>query len=187
MFGRIILVQNTEDNVYTKILILYIFDAFGFPVTEETLLDFTSVNHNYISSLLCKSALEDNKGHEYIREIKPTMPRRDKFSLFELTEKGRQCLDCFFDKIPKSVRSEIMQLIQRDQHNYKRLQEYRAEYSKNPDGSFCVSLKIYDGIILLSDLKIRVDKQATATSLKNSWLVNAPIIYQKINELIYDF
>ena len=95
-----------DNNLVNKLIILFIFDKMGMPVTEKTLLEMCASRNNwvnYMESIECLGELVDS-GFVF----RATSERSEYYTI---TTSGRECLDSFFTRIPASKRTEIADYI----------------------------------------------------------------------------
>ena len=170
-----------DNNLVNKLIILFIFDKMGMPVTEKTLLEMCASRNNwvnYMESIECLGELVDS-GFVF----RATSERSEYYTI---TTSGRECLDSFFTRIPASKRTEIADFIKENRMTYKRAQEYFRGYYKNDDGSYTVHLKILDPLRTTMELKLNVANRAVAKTVYNKWDSSAAEVYSMIYEKLID-
>ncbi|MBQ7227504.1 MAG: DUF4364 family protein [Clostridia bacterium] len=174
--------MEPEDNILVnKLMLLFVFDKMGIPITEKTLLEMCASRNswiNYMESIECLGELVD-AGFVF----KTTNDRSDYYTI---TTSGRECLDSFFTRIPASKRAEITEYIKENRMMYKRAQEYSRGYYKNEDGSYTVQLKIVDPTRTTMELKLNVANRAVAKSVYGKWDRTAAEVYSMIYEKLID-
>ena len=86
------------------------------------------------------------------------------------------------------MRERITAYAKENRMNLKRSQEYVSEYSKNPDGTYYVTLKIKEPILTSSllEIKLKAPTRQSAVKASKKWTEKAPIIYENIYENLLD-
>ena len=86
------------------------------------------------------------------------------------------------------MREKITAYAQDNRMNFKRSQEYVSEYSKNPDGTYSVTLKIKEPILTstLLQIKLKAPNRASAVEATKRWTDKAPAIYENIYDNLLD-
>ncbi len=173
--------MEDETNLVNKLVLLFVFDKMGMPVTEKTMLEMCASRNswiNYMESIECLGELVD-AGFVF----KTT---NDRSIYYTITTSGRECLDSFFTRIPASKRTEIAEFIKENRMTYKRAQEYFRGYYKNEDGSYTVQLKILDPTRTTMELKLNVANRAVAKTVYGKWDSSAAEVYSMIYEKLID-
>lgn len=165
------------QNQINKLTILYILDQMGTPLLENILVTMI-VDNNWMSFMDCKLALSEMLNVGLIINVAPTKAEPK----IAITMSGREGLDGYYTTIPISLREDIASHIKKNRVYYKKQQEYIADYYKNKDGTYTVSMKIDSSSCTLMDLKIIVQTRSTAKRIYKSWQDKAPIIYENIHE-----
>ena len=170
-----------DNNLVNKLILLFIFDKMGMPVTEKTLLEMCASRNNwinYMESIECLGGLVD-AGFVF-------RAKSERSEYYTITTSGRECLDNFFTRIPASKRTEIADYIKANRMMYKRAQEHFRGYYKNNDGSYTVHLKILDPLRTTMELKLNVANRAVAKTVYNKWDSSAAEVYSMIYEKLID-
>lgn len=170
-----------ENNLVNKLVLLFVFDKMGMPVTEKTLLEMCASRNNWVNYMDCIECLGELVEAGFV--FKTTNDRSDYYTI---TTSGRECLDGFFTRIPASKRTEIAEFIKENRMTYKRAQEYFRGYYKNDDGSYTVQLKILDPTRTTMELKLNVANRAIAKMVYGKWDGSAAEVYSMIYEKLID-
>ncbi len=173
--------MEDETNLVNKLVLLFVFDKMGMPVTEKTMLEMCASRNswiNYMESIECLGELVD-AGFVF-------KTANDRSIYYTITTSGRECLDSFFTRIPASRRTEIAEFIKENRMTYKRAQEYFRGYYKNEDGSYTVQLKILDPTRTTMELKLNVANRAVAKTVYGKWDSSAAEVYSMIYEKLID-
>ena len=173
--------MDTTNTTVSKLILLYVFDQMGIPVTVETLNDMCCSQNNWLSYLTLTQILPElvdarflvivsNSGTEY----------------YKITQEGLGCSEFFYTYIPSSLRDEIKNYIKKNRQLFKRKQEYFRDYYKNKDGTYTVNLKIIDLTSTKLELKLNVANKAEAINVFKKWNESASEVYAEIYRILID-
>ncbi len=174
----------TQDSTQNKLILLFVFDKMETAMTESTILDLCSYKNNWIDFANCKQTLYDVVDNGFVYKTKPM--GGDSEELYDLTTEGRVCLSHFYVRIPSSVRQMISEDIKKKRIEYRRRQDYVANYVKCPDSSYDVTLKIVEPTKTTLEIHINVMTRNIAKYLERSWQEKAPLVYSKLEEMLID-
>src|SRR5574344_50192 len=169
------------DNTVNKLIFLFIMDKMEIPLTEDSIIDICTSRNGWLKYMDCKDVMWQVLEVGYI--AKTTTDDGDRYNI---TYDGRNCLSNFFLKIPTSTREEITTFAKANRMDFKRAQEYVANYFKNKDGSYTVSLKIKDPLEAqnLFEMKIVYPSRKNAISATKKWKETAPKIFDNVYETL---
>lgn len=167
--------QIDNNNQTNKLAILYILDQMATPLKENVLSSMV-LDNNWMNLIDFRTALSEMLNAGLVINMTPnnSEPR------YGITLPGREGLDNFYSSIPISLRQEIAEHIKKNRLIYRKKQEYIADYYKNKDGTYTVTMKIESSSCTLMDLKIVVQSRSTAKRIYNTWAEKASIIYEHI-------
>lgn len=166
----------SNNSTVSKLLLLYVFDKIDMPMTEDTITEICCFRNNWLSFITCKEIISELVDTNFI--IATTKPNTK--TLYSITADGRSCLNYFFMKIPISTREEIVAYIRKNRMDFKRKQEYIADYFQNIDGTYTVLMRIVDTTGIKFELKMIVDNRATARTMYKNWEEKAGSVYALI-------
>ena len=173
----------TQDSTMNKLIMLFVLDKLETALTEATVLDLCCYKNNWIDYTNCLQALYDVVQNGFVYKSTPMGGGKE---LYDLTVEGRVCLKEFYTRIPSSVRRLIADDIKTRRIEYRRNQDYVATYTKCPDGSYDVVLKIVEPTKTTLEVKLNVMTRSIAKYLERSWQEKAPSVYSKINDTLLD-
>ncbi|MGI6213355.1 MAG: DUF4364 family protein [Christensenellales bacterium] len=171
-----------DENINNKLLILFILGKLEMPIDEDILLELCSSEYNLIPYMYCKHVIYELIEFGFVKKI---ATGQNKTHLV-ITSEGRNCLESFYNDIPKSLRDDISEILKRDKFAMKVKQEFISDYYKNADNTFTVSLKILDIDKEMFKLELNLDKRQKALALHNNWVNKAPEVYKAIYELLLE-
>lgn len=173
------------DNTIYKLILLFVFDKMEVPLSENTVIDMCTSSNNWIPYMDCKVVFKQLVDESnFIYRINGNSAASE--SLYTITPEGRVCLAHFFIRIPSTLREEISEYIKDNRMNYRRKQEYFADYHKNPDGTHTVILRIIDSVQPVFEVKLNVPTRATAKWIYKKWEEKATQVYSTIYDMLVD-
>lgn len=159
-----------------KIIILSVFDNMGIPMTEDTISTIVT-EQGWVSLMNFVTTFKALKKNNLIVKLP-----KFKNPTFVLTDDGKKCLVSFFDKLPNYTKKEIHDVIHSKRLEYRKHQEYKADYTKNTDGSYNVTLKINGEDNNPLEVKLIVSNRQQAKWIYEQWQQKASSTY----ELLFD-
>ncbi|MBO5924952.1 MAG: DUF4364 family protein [Clostridia bacterium] len=165
-----------ESAITNKLILLFVLDKMEIPITEQTMLDLCTVDNDWLNYMECRDTLDQlvEAGFVYAAETS------ESGTMFHITPDGRICLAHFFVKIHSSLREEITEYIRVNRLKYRKKQEYRSDYFKNPDGTYTVVLKIQEPGRPIMELRLLVPDRHKAKTIYRNWCNDAPRVYSSI-------
>lgn len=176
-FGSMIHDETTNN----KLLILFVLDKLEMAVSEEILLQICSMDNDWIPYLFCKQLI-----HELLRSGFITRVGNNNNPMIALTTDGRTCLAHFYNDIALSIQEEVAEYVRSHRLDYRKKQEFIADYYRNGDSTFTVSLKILQVSQPLLDIKMVVPTRSVAASIYNSWNEKAPEVYRALHDILVE-
>lgn len=171
-----------DETTTNKLLIMFVLDKLEIPINEDLFVKICTYDNTWMNYMICKTVLHELLTSGFVTKINSNNAQEP---LLTLTNDGRTCLAHFYNDIPLSVRENIAETIRNKRISYRKKQEFQADYFRNADGTFTMSLKILDaGAQPSVDLKYVVANRAVATSVYNSWCDKAPEVYQALYEIL---
>lgn len=170
------------ETTINKLILLYVFDQMEIPVTEETLNEMCCSQNSWLSYMTLTQILPELVDARFL----VCLSNNGGTAYYKITQEGRDCLNCFFTKIPSSVRTEINTFIKKNRQLFKRKQEYFKDYYKNLDGTYTVNLKIIDPAGSKLELKMNVANRAEAITVFKKWNDCASEVYLDLYKILID-
>ncbi|MBP3619416.1 MAG: DUF4364 family protein [Clostridia bacterium] len=166
------------DAVINKLIILYVMEQMEMPLTENSVIEITTVKNNWINYMDCLDLLYQLSEAKLIYKAACKEGEMN----YALTLEGRDCLTFFYKRIPSSLRDEISQYCKTNRLAIKQSQEYYANYTDADDGSYLVTMRIYESLINspLFEIKIKAPTRQSAEESCKKWRQQAPNIYENI-------
>ena len=168
------------DAATNKLIILFVMEKMEMPLTENSVIEICSVKNAWVNYMDCLDLLYQLSESKliYKTECKEGEMR------YNLTVEGRDCLSYFYKRIPSNLRDEITEYSKTNRLSIKQSQEYYANYTDADDGSYIVTMRIYESLISapLFEIQIKAPTRQSAEEACKKWRNSAPTMY----EYIYD-
>ena len=171
---------NSEEKIKNKLILLFFMEKMEIPLTKNSILDICSLENDWISYMECVSIIIDLSETNFIYKTE----NAEKEELYSITYEGRDCLSQLYMRIPYSLREKITEYVKTNKLFVKTSQEYTTNYTKNSDGSYTVSLRIYEPMINspMFEIKIKAPSRQSAIEAEQKWKKKAPTIYENVYE-----
>ena len=167
--------QTLAEN---KILILYIINKVGKPISHNELLDLTSsvsdMNYFYFQQFLL-DLLED----EYIIKY-----QKEDLDIYELTEVGNNALDLTIDIIPGIMKLEVDSKFKENLETIKDKFSISAEYTPISEKEFSIRCKIIENNNTIFDLQTHAGSREQAKKIVENWNQKSTEIYPQILKIL---
>lgn len=167
-----------------KLIILFVMEKMEMPLTENSIIEICSVKNVWINYMECIDLLYQLSESKliYKTECKEGEMR------YNLTFEGRDCLSYFYKRIPIALRDEIVEFSKLNRLSIKQSQEYYANYTDSDDGSYIVTMRIYESLIStpLFEVKVKAPTRQSAEEACKKWRQSAPNIYEFIFDKLID-
>lgn len=173
---------NSDDQTLaeSKILLLYIIDKVGKPISHNELLELVTsivdMNYFYFEQFLL-DLIEDNYIIKY---------EQDNMQIYEITPDGKTAIDLTIDIVPGILKLEVDSKFKENLDTIKDKYSISAEYSPISEKSFSIRCKIIENNSIIFDLEADAGSGEQAKKIVENWNNNAAEIYPKILELLID-
>ncbi|MFI3229524.1 MAG: DUF4364 family protein [Bacillota bacterium] len=171
-----------DETTNNKLLVLFLLDKLEIAISEQLLLEICSIENVWMPYFCCSQVLGELKEAKFIKYSKAD----GESDLLSLTSNGRQCLSAFFTDIPLSQRDDVTEFVKNKRVDYRKKQEFMADYRHNEDGTFTVRLKIMEIANPMLDLKMTVESKALATDITAKWSKVAAEAYRGLCDLLIE-
>lgn len=170
--------NNSTIQVKNKIIILHVLKSFGVPLTNEQLTQFILEN-NLLNYFELQQYLNELSTSEMIERKKT-----NEDNLFYLTNKGKQTLNYFKDRLSKNLRRSINDKADQKKERIITKTEIFADYHKIETGEYLVELKVIENHEDLMSLKLMIVSNEHAKKICEKWEKQAPMLYGDILGLL---
>lgn len=170
--------NNTQQQAEHKLILLYIMDEFGIPLTNTQITQFVMEKDymNYFSLQQFLGELVAAGMLEY------SASEQNYFYL--LTEKGKNTLQYFKDRLSAEALSSIQKAVALKKQMFLKEMQITADYVKKRENEYIVDLKVVENDITLIDLKLNVASNKHAKQICEKWKNEAPSLYGEIIHLL---
>ena len=174
---------NSDNEILaeSKILILYILDKFGKPISHNELLELvistSDMNYFYFQQFLL-DLIEDN----YIITYK----NENEDDIYELTKNGKNVLDLTIDTIPGILKLFVDNKFKENVNIIKDEFAVIAEYTPITENEFSVKCKIIENNNTVFNLEAYAGSREQAKKIVENWKKHAIHIYPEILHALVD-
>ena len=166
--------NTSQQLAEKKLLLLYIFDKLGKPLTNTEITHFVLENDIMNYFMLHQFLVE-------LQEAKFLMSREDgQAPSLYISQKGKDTLNYFINHIGSYLKERIDNLILDRASLPKNKPNILANYSQLEDGLYRVNLAITQDGNSLIDLKLKVDDIDRVREIQNKWLEEGHHLYHHI-------
>ena len=173
-----------DEDIKSKLLILFILEKLEMPINEDILLQMCSLDNDWIPYLCFSQYVNELAGAGFIKRNYEEKPVQD--YVLSLSEDGKVCLSHFYKDIYKSVRDDVTNYIRSNKLLYRKKQEFSCDYSKQPDGTFNVICAVLNVDEPVFEISFNVPTLAKAINIRNKWQSKAPDFYKLYTDLLID-
>ena len=172
-------VTPAYDSKVQKLAILFLFEKMSIPLSEQTVLNICYFDNKWLGYMECKQYMDELIDANLLYRV-------PKSELINITQDGMSCLSMFYTRMPMSLRTAIATYVTENRMRYKKEQSYFCDYSKNPDGTYTVLMRINSDITPLMELRLVVANRQHAKYIYKSWVDKASSVYSLIHETLLD-
>ena len=171
---------NSDDQTLaeSKILLLYIINKVGKPISHNELLELVTsiveMNYFYFEQFLL-DLIEDNYIIKY---------EQDGLEIYEITPDGESAIELTIDIVPGILKLEVDSKFKENLDTIKDKYSISAEYAPISDKSFSVRCKIIENNSAIFDIQADAGSGEQAKKIVENWNNNAAELYPKILELL---
>lgn len=173
-----------DEDIKSKLLILFILEKLEMPINEDILLQICSLDNDWIPYLCFTQYVNELSAAGFINRHEDENNAKD--FVLSLSEDGKVCLSHFFKEIHKSVRDDVTAYIRTNRFNYRRQQEFVCNYSRLPDGQYKVVCAVLNIDAPVFEFSFAVPTMAKAVAIRNKWQSKAPDFYRAYTDLLID-
>ena len=169
-----------DDLFLYKIIILYMLDRIDeYTLTNTQLANFLQA-HGYKNNFNMHESLSGmiESGFISVTTIRDTQH-------YKITDAGEEALFYFENRLPDSIKKDILEYFRKERINLKKESEIYADYYPNENEEYTVECVIKERKDTLMDLKFTVPTRGLAVSICDNWRAKSTEVYNYlINELV---
>jgi len=165
--------QRTPSETENKLLLLHAIDCLGSVTAQQLLLFLVETNTmGYIEVQLLLAELVDTELLQKKKHILGT--------LYDLTEKGRDSLVMFQERVPHSKRVEMKDIAVAFRRRFLLEKQMTADFQRIRDGAYSVSLRLLEKDESLLELTVNVPSRKMARQFCEAWREQASSVYSHV-------
>ena len=170
--------SNAQTLAENKVLILYILNKIGKPISHNELLDLvistSDMNYFYFEQFLLDLlesdyVLKEHKGQDEI---------------LSLTQLGKEALELTINILPGILKLKVDSKFKASLDSIKDKNSAYAKYTQISPNNYVITFKIVENDETIFDMTIHSGSQAIAKKMVDNWNNNTEDIYPLILELL---
>ena len=170
--------HTSEQLAENKLSLLYILHKINLPLTNSQITELI-LGNDLMNFFMLQQYISELKEVEFIKEI-----NKDNQELFVITDKGKNTLEFFINRIPKETKERIDNLIKEKKNDIIKSTQVKAYYTKNAENDFIVNLAVVEKDTQIIGLSINVANANQAKEICNNWNNQSESIYGSIIKLL---
>lgn len=174
------LTSDNETLAENKVLILYILNKIGKPVSNDALLNVvtgvTDMNYFYFQQFLL-DLLENGYIISY---------EKNEHTLYEISDAGIETLDLTKDIVPGIVKLRVDSNFKSEMEHFENEHSVVAEYTPKSENHFDISCKIVERNETIFEVKTFAGSIDQAKDIVNNWEKHADKMYPAILKILTD-
>ncbi|MCL2484120.1 MAG: DUF4364 family protein [Firmicutes bacterium] len=166
-----------------KLIMLYVLEKMDIPLTEYSILEIVTSSNDWLNYMDAKVILLDLVDVGFVKFMGEGRERK-----YSLTHDGRSCLSYYFQRIPATLREEILEYSKKSRATLKRNQEYLSDFYKVTDGEYMINLKIKDSASYepMLEINLKTNSRQQAIIVYKKWKAVAPQIYEMLISNLFE-
>lgn len=172
------LTSDSETLAENKILILYILNKIGKPISNDALLNVvlavTDMNYFYFQQFLL-DLLENGYIINY---------HKDDQSFYDITEFGKETLELTKNILPGIIKLRVDSNFKTEMETFENEHSVIAEYTPKSENYFIVHCKIIDHNDTIFEVKTFAGSREQAKEIVDNWKNNAEVLYPEILDVL---
>lgn len=163
-----------------KLIILSVIKDFNMPVSNSMIVD-TVLTHSFAEYFDIQQYLYELTDAQLV-----TYYVEDEVRYYSLTQKGKDAVEFFSSKIPKTVRERLFQTAKQNAKVLKQSLSIHSEYYKENEMEYTVVMKITERNYDMFKLKMSVGSEAIAKAMCARFEKDPQMLYSKVFSLLID-
>lgn len=172
------LTSDNETLAENKVLVLYILNKVGKPISNDSLLNLvlavTDMNYFYFQQFLL-DLLENGYIVNY---------SKDDHNLYNITDFGKETLALTQDILPGIIKLRVDSNFKDELDNFENEHSIVAEYMPRSEDNYTVSCKIIDHNDTVFEVKTFAGSRDQAKEIVDNWNNNANEMYPAILNIL---
>ena len=172
------LTSDEETLAENKVLILYILNKIGKPISNDALLNLvlavTDMNYFYFQQFLLD--LIENK---YVMNYE-----KDEHTFYQITDFGKETLALTNDIVPGIIKLRVDSNFKSEMEIFENEHSVIAEYTPRSENYFDITCKIVEKNETIFEVKTFAGSQKQAKDIVDNWKNHADEIYPAILNIL---
>lgn len=172
------LTSDNETLAENKVLILYILNKIGKPISNDSLLNLvlavTDMNYFYFQQFLL-DLLENGYIINYYK---------DDYSFYDITDFGKETLALTQDILPGIIKLRVDANFKDELDSFENEHSVIAEYTPVSENNYTISCKIVDNNDIVFEVKTFAGSRQQAKEIVDNWNKNADKMYPAILNIL---
>lgn len=171
---------TSDENTLAenKVLILYILNKIGKPISNDALLNIvlavTDMNYFYFQQFLLD--LIENK---YVSSYE-----KEEHTFYNITDFGKNTLDLTQDIVPGIIKLRVDSNLKNELENFENENSVIAEYTPRSENYFDITCKIVEHNETIFEVKTFAGSSKQAKQIVDNWKNNASTMYPAILNIL---
>lgn len=161
---------STPQMIY-KLMILYFLDSVNFPLSNAVISDYI-LDKGYTDYFTIQTALS-----ELCEDGLIDAETSRKSTCYQLTDDGKQTLDCFHYELSPAIKNEIKEYLKEHFNTIIEMLSISSDYTRIRKNEYLVTMKITERDTLITEVKITVASEEAARACCLGWEKNSSDIY----------
>ena len=166
----------TEPQTLTKLIVLYMLDKFDYPITKTQLYDFI-LESEYSTYFNLTQAVYELTDDGFIESSSTHSS-----TFVSLTEKGRESLTYFRNRISEGIRKDIDSYCEQNRREIANALSVMTNYFRTSDGDYVADLMAREKSQDLINIRINMPSEEAAQAVCENWRERSSDIYSFIIE-----
>ncbi|AKL94290.1 hypothetical protein CACET_c07800 [Clostridium aceticum] len=171
-------VDTPEQLAEKKLLLLYILDQAEGSLTNSLITQFILEN-DIMNYFMLQQFLSELKEADFVSE-----EEKSHSQLFSITNKGKNTLNYFINRIPKNQKKEIHTYVRIQKEKQQAKMEIRGDYLKLEENKYAIRLTMAENNMSIIDLKLNVLQEEQAKNICSNWKRNPKALYSELMKLL---
>jgi hypothetical protein len=172
------LASNDETLAVNKVLILYLLDQAGRPLTNDTLFQLVLAANN-MNYFYFQQFILDLIEQKYI-----TSTIKEGQTLYQITNSGKNTLGFTLDMLPGIIKLQADTNMKKIIETSEEENSIVAEYEPKSDDTFMITCKIVENNETIFEVKTFATSLEQSKLIVNNWKNHSSDIYPKVLEII---
>lgn len=172
------LTSDNETLAENKVLLLYILNKIGKPISNDALLNLvlavTDMNYFYFQQFLL-DLLENGYIINYVK---------DDHSFYDITQFGKETLELTQNILPGIIKLRVDSNFKNELESFEEEHSIIAEYTPRSEDYFTVSCKIIEHNDTIFEVKTFAGSREQAKEIVENWKNHANEIYPEILNIL---